>query len=320
LTISVTRISDNVEVAKGELYYEDLDGYISRYFGTGCSLDCGSDRLVFIDDGKLYRFTADYTHTNGAIAADFRDTYLAPYGFNYLRPAKTQLPFDTKQYTSVIESGNQTWTVKSLGKFDGVALGYLRGDTVSVAFKDSLGATVSTVSGKTINGSIDANIEDERISDIIYAGEFIEADGTIEITIAGTETEIGIIFPTASIDVGMTNLSFSHAVKNFDRQEVSAISGYVDFIKGNRVLDHKGSFDIEMLDYDKMVLLNKKLSQELIAMDGSDTTGNEAADGISRFASTKIIGRIRSLTMKSEIKDGDIKDIVPVGFEIREIV
>ena len=229
-------------------------------------------------------------------------------------------PFDAKQYSSVIVAGQQTWTIKSLKKFDGLALGYLRGLTVTVVFKNASGTIISTVSAKTIDGSIDANIDDERISEIIYAGQFIEANGTIEITINGTETEVGMIFPTASVEVGLTNLKFSHDVKSFDREEISAISGFVDRIRGNRVIYYKGSFDIEMTAYDKMLLLNKKLTNELVAVDGSDMKDNATADGQGTFAATQIICSVSQLKTASEVKDGDMQQIVPINFEFKEIV
>jgi len=237
----------------------------------------------------------------------------------YLRPSIKKQPFDTKQYTSVVQPVTQTWKIKSLKKFNGVALGMLRGSEVRVTFRDPANNIVDIVI-KVINGKIDENITDEAISEVIYASKFIDANGTIEITITGESTEIGFIFPSASIDVGLTNLEFSHDVKNFDRNKVSAISGYTDHIKGNRVIQHKGSFDIKMIAYDKMVLLNKKLTQELIAIDGSDTRGNEVSDGKGIFASTKMICRVVRLSMKSTVKNGDISATTPIDFDFEEVV
>jgi hypothetical protein len=240
-------------------------------------------------------------------------------GFSYLGITRNVMPFDTKQYISVIEQTRQQWTIKALKRFNGVSLGRLRGTYLDVSFRDAANSTLSYVS-KPIDGSIDANLEDEPITEIIYAGQYIEAGGIIYIQISGTTTEVGTIFPSASIDVGITDLEFSHDIKNFDRNVVSEISGYVDHIKGNRVIQHKGSFHIEMQNYDKMVLLNKKLTQELVAIDGSDMTNNEIADGSSRFASTKIICRVKQLNMKSKIKDGDMSKYTPVSFEFEEVV
>ena len=144
--------------------------------------------------------------------------------------------------------------------------------------------------------------------------------GYAEISIIGQDTEVGMLMLSESTDVGATNLKFSHDIKSFDRTEVDKVSGFVDYVEGNRVVDHKCSFDIEMTAYDDLVTLNKKLSQKLIAMDGSDMIHNEAADGVGMFDSTKIIGRIRSMRMQTDVEDGDMRKIIPVSCEIREIV
>ena len=239
---------------------------------------------------------------------------------DYYNTSIKAAPFDLKQYSSVVESGNQSWVVKSDKKFDGIALGYLRGETVTVIFKNSGGIVISTIEDKKINSRINDNLDDERTSEIIYSNFFIEENGTVEIIIKGAETEVGMIFATASVDVGLTNLKFSHDIKSFDREEVSAISGFVDRIRGNRVVYYKGSFDIEMTSYDKMLLINKKLTNELVAVDGSDMKDNLDADGEGTFSSTKLICSINQLKTASEVKDGELEQVVPINFEFREIV
>jgi len=325
MEVTITRISDGFVMAEGELYTPDENGYIDRYFGTGGST--GADRIVYIGDGNVYIFTASYTHTNGVVpATDLRDTYLDGYGFTYLYPTRDTLPYDTKQYSSVKESGSQGWTTQADRQFQGVALGRIAGDTVSVVFKDDLGSVVASVTDYAIPCKIDPIFDDEPATVILYATvngvlQTIPAGGKVEVTVAGTAgTELGMIFPFGAYEVGVTDLSFSHEIKNFDRDRVSEVSGAVDHIKGNRYSVHNGSFHIEMANYDKMVLVNKKIVREFIAIDGSDTLGNEVADGIGRFASTKLIGRIEKLGMDSKAKNGKLPKHVPVTIRFTEAV
>ncbi len=282
-------------------------------------------QTVIIDATGVYVRTDVTADIEAVTGESFTfETAVSPedIGFSYYHIDDENSPFDDKQYTSVIRSSSQQWVVSADAYFDCIALGRLRADSVDVVFKDADGVVVSTVQGKDVNDTIDAYIEPEPTTEFVYAGSVIGPGGRAEISInsAGLDTEAGIIFAAKSIKVGATNLEFAHDVKNFDRDQVSPISGYIDHIKGHRVLVHRGSYDIQMTDYDKWVLLNKKMTQELIGIDGSDMTANEAADGVSRFKSTRIIGRIEQMKMGTTIKNGEMENVTPISYMYKEIV
>ncbi len=274
-----------------------------------------------------------FARTNVAVSAEYfvgdsftYDEAVSPadIGFTYTMVADEQSPFDDRQYTSVVRSSAQTWVAEAAARFSGVAISRLRGASIDVVFKDPLGNVVGTpIAGRTVNDTIDANIEPEPTTDFIYAGTWIDQGGTVEITVntAGLDTEVGYIMLFATVEVmAPTNLEFSNETKNFDREVQSAISGHIDNIRGNRYIIYKGSFDITMLEYDKWILLSKKLTNTLAAIDGSDMKANEQADGITRFNATRMICRIKKLAMASKVKDGDMEKVVPVDFEFREVV
>ena len=299
--VLITETAGGTEVARGELF-KYSSGVVYLYFGTGCASNCGTESIIHMGDGTVHVFSGGIDD-----------------GWSYGGVLTTEIPFDDKQYTATSYDGDQSWTVKSLGAFDGISLGMLQGDTVDVVFKDSLGTVIKSITGRTIGDTIASNLPKVSATDMIYAGEVIEANGTVEIDIHGAHTEIGHIFASSSYYVGATELDFSHAVKNFDRSDVKT-SGFVDYIRGNRVLDYKGSYLIQMSDYDTSVKLSKLLTSELVAVDGSDTTDNSAPDGSDRFASTKIICRVVSLDAQSTIKNGEFAGYTPVKFWFREIV
>lgn len=244
-------------------------------------------------------------------------------GFNtvlaYLRPSVKMMPFDPKSYTSVVISGDQNWKLKALGRFNSISLGNLRADHVIVVVKDDSNSTLKWVE-KRIDGTIDENLEEEAISDIIYLDEWFLTGTHIEIYINGQETEIGNIILTASIDSGMTNLKFKHSVKDFSRTQISEISGYIEYIAGNKIVVYEGSYQIETKYYDRQLRLDKKLTGELIAVDGSDMLDNSLADGENTFQSTIMICRVELLEMESEEESNSVSKTSQVDFRFEEVV
>ena len=241
-------------------------------------------------------------------------------GFSYLRPRNSSAPFDDKQYTSVVTKYNQTWTVQSENYFNSICFGRIRGSTVSVVFKDSNDNVVSSVTDKSIPCTVDLNVESVPTSDIIYASRVIGPFGKVDITITGDEVEIGTIFLGYYIDAGMTNLDMTHEIQSFDRTKISPISGYEEYIRGQRKIIYTGSFDTPMIGYDRTILLTRYMVNELVAIDGSDTVNNEASDGKSYFQATKIIGRIKRLSQKTNIESGDLDAVLTTEFRMEEIV
>ncbi len=294
---------------------------------------------VLVQVYKKYNNTLSNTLAWMEITETFNETY--NIDLTYIRKSVKQAPFDTKQYTSVT-ANNMTWTIQCNDFFNSVALGGLRAKEVRVTFKtkDEYENNVYVEPiVKQVNSLINTNVGDEKTTEIIYANKtYVDQDYIIIEIIENTHTytgwtaigegevtkhygsEIGMIMPAMVYDVGATDISFSHDLKNHDRDQVSSISGYVDHIRGNRALSHKGTFYIPATSYDEIILIDKKLTNELIAIDGSDNILNTHADNENIFDSTKIIGRVKKITMATKVSNGDIQKTLPINFEFSEVV
>ena len=268
------------------------------------------------------------------IPVSFTDTYTI--SLDYVRKSVRMAPFDEKQYTSTKSTASQWWTIQVLEPFDCLALGNLKGKRANVQFIPAdiyASGDFSSIPFVTIdiNSKINDEVGSQNTTQIIYntqkmkGGDYIyfQIDGDYYIDgvdVIQTGSELGMILPCMSLDVGATDLEFSHDIKNFDKNVVSSISGYIDHIKGNRVVQHKGTFYIQMQSYDKLLQINKKLTEELIAIDSSDNVQNVSADAQNFFDSTKIIGRVKKIGMKSVAKNNHFDSNIPISFEFEEIV
>ena len=319
--------------------------YVDRfYLKENLSPQTGSRVIYNSTASKLERhigYTATDVSTTGV------DNYIwevldsvyydvVTYELLYLRPSLTNIPFDGKQYTSVKANGDQTWKIKPRGYHsNAVVVGGVKGHILNVWFMDS-SDTIISQQQIVLDGNKITSTQNRENGNPVEIG-----DGTAEPTTqivylplettpyyvqiwvqdsGGLGTEIGWVIPTAWVDVGATNLEFTHDIKNFDKNKVSEVSGYIDHIKGQRVVQHKGSFDIPLTDYDKMLMINKRFTQELIAIDGSDTTNNEASDSQNRFQSTKLIGRVKRLSMGTKKHNETLGDYQTITFEFEEVV
>jgi len=300
--------------------------------------------MFVLHDGKVYK-------VKGYKKADVVSTFIEDntweqmphnyytshsYALEYLRQSVKKVPFDTKQYTTSKVNSSQSWVVKAprtylsvnREKVTSVMLGRVVGTNLHIDFLDFNGNTISSLDIDLTVNSIPFDMTNytniEPSTHIIYIPQDVYQDvHQMSITISDNnlrDTEIGFISFAKYIDVGATNLEFTHDIKNFDKNKVSEISGYIDHIKGQRVVQHKGSFDILLTDYDKMLMINKRFTQELIAIDGSDTTSNEASDSQNRFQSTKLIGRVKRLGMQTRTKQNKLDDTQTITFEFEEVV
>lgn len=283
-------------------------------------------RTVIIDATGVYVRTsvsASVEYVSTPATAEWQTvTTPADIGFVYSRIPKQYLPFDYKQYTSVVESGGQSWMIKAQAAFSAVVVSRLRGYRISVTFFDANDSVIEMISHKQIDDTIDTHIEPVPITDVIYCSQWIEAGGgaLVMIDSDGSETEVGSLFPVAHIYVGPTKLKMKHRAENNDRVAVSEISGYKDTIEGNKYLIYTGSFVSEVTEYSKMVKLSKKMSNELVVLDGSDMNDNADPDEINTFASTKILGRMDISEIETVIESNRMVDYVDIPFTLEEIV
>lgn len=280
-------------------------------------------RTVIIDDTGVYvrtNVSASVEYVSPPATAEWQTvTTPADIGFVYSRIPLQYSPFDKKQYTSVVNVGDQQYTVRALLEFNAVVVSRLRGHAIIVKFFAPDGSTVETVT-KNIDNTIDAHIEPAPTTDVVYCSQWIGAGGSVEVVVVsnGLETEVGSLFPVASIYVGPTRMKMKHKAENNDRTSVSEISGFKDIIEGTRYLIYTGSFIVNMMEYSKLVKLMKKMTNWRVVLDGSDMDNNANADEINTFASTKILGRVDISEIETEIEHNRMVEYVNVPFTIEE--
>lgn len=262
-----------------------------------------------IDDGRCYG------PDNSCWAYDY---LISDYG-NSIK----QNPFNDKQYLSVIEPGDQTWSVVSREAFNSVSIGRLRGASVTVTFYDENDQQVGEPETKTIDGTVD---DDGGVAGIVpvtmnfRADSLIPANGGCDITISGSETEVGMIFCSYAFETGITKLEMGHEVIPNSRRRKSDVSGYEEIIRGNVVFEHTGSFWIPIQQYDKMTKLMKLLQDNTVCVNGSDIQKGDIPDSVNWFESTVMIAIVDKLKVSTTASDGNLDDMQVVDFTLLEIV
>jgi len=297
---------DNKIIARPNPYFiKGEDGYIKKVFGFTSDFIAEEG----IKKGLWKKLDKNYDEIN-------------KHKLEFLRKSVKSVPFDTKQFTSVSVVGKQNWTVKSGSRITSLILGSIKSSSITIQRLD-ISDTVHDIITITPKILILDGKNQEPTTEIIYFNDDLITRSVIITISAQTQvavSQVGTIMLCNYLDIGATDLSFSHNVKNYDKNQVSQTSGYVDHIKGNRVIQHKGSFYINITDYDKTVMINKRFTQELIAIDSSDNVDNEESDSERVFSSTRIIGRLKQMSLKTDVKDNIINKNVRVSFEFEEIV
>ena len=240
-------------------------------------------------------------------------------GFIKLKPTISYAPIDDENNTTAKKATSMTYTIKCYGDFNTLALGNIKGDSVTAVFKNSAGTTITTVSGYDIDGSRDTDdrLEHYGTTVILYSSADIGTGGTIEISISGDFIELGSIVAGLSVNAGFTDLVFSNRVKDFSPVNIDQF-GKVEYISGVRVMEHSGTVRVPISRYDQTNRLISSIGGNTIILNGSDTTDNSVPDNESTFSSTMIIGRWQISELKTGIRDMDIDQLATYGFTIRE--
>jgi len=331
VTVTVTRVSDNTIlnqynftlhpkpiVSNGFIFVMD-NGKVAMVKGEKSTTIVGTQ----LDDGIWEQLPHTY----------YTNTYHELY---YYKPLAADLPFDDKQYSAVTTSTPQTWKLnppdRTVYDVSSILLGNVVGDNVQIRFMSNgsvIHSEVISLYANTIQydaAFIISNKTPEPSTIIYYipqtviSNQWDEAWIDIAPTLTAPKAQIGFIRFGNWIDVGATNLEFSNDIKNFDKNKVSEVSGYIDHIKGQRVVQHKGSFDIQLTDYDKVLRINKRFAQELIAIDGSDNKSNIDTDSNTVFQATQLIGRLKRMSMQTRTKQNKLDDTQTISFEFEEVV
>ncbi len=260
----------------------------------------------------------EYTSITGA---DFQPiSHIAELGgFVKIKSNAITAPFDGKNYSVAKSATTMTYTIKCLEKFDTLALGAIKGDSVSVVFKDAGGTPITTVTDFIIDGKrdVDGRLSDYKTTVILYSTADILAGGTIEITISGGIVELGTIMAGLSVDAGFTKLQFSNRFNDHSPYSKDNF-GFVEYIDGVKALVHSGTVDVPLSRYDMTNRLLVSLGGNTIILNGSDTTDNSVPNNQSTFASTMLIGRWKASELKNKVKDKQIEQMATYGFTMTE--
>ena len=304
------------------LTFDSLDLPATTYT-NGVDFGWVANTIVIGEDGLYLRTNLSIDGEVIAIDAQLYSIINSPLdipNFSYIEESLPYRPFDGKNYTSATRTNVMTYIIKGDIKFNMVAFGKVKADSVVIIFRD-VGNTIITTVGGIIDTSrdIDGNLEDWYTTAVYYASEVIEAGGTVEVTLTSTgEVELSTLMLGMSVDGGFTNLIMTHKYKDFSVFEYDEW-GNADYTERARVSTYNGSVDIPISDYDRTDRLMTSLGKNLVIIDGSDAN-NEEPNGLSIFASTQRIGRFLSFDQKTLIADGDIGNMATYNFTLEEIV
>lgn len=305
-----TELNENTVETKSSLYVHD-----NKLVGT-----IGS---IFMRGTDMYMRTAvdantEYIDVTDGYGVDITSVEQL-VGFTKKEPILAMYPFDNKNYTLATKQTTMTYTVKGTKKFDTIALGRIKADSIVVDFKDTSG-TVITHLEKTIDGSRDqdGNLDAWHTTVIYYSTEVMEANSTVEITISGANIELGSLLLGMSVDAGFTNLAISNKYKDFSLFQQNTF-GFMDYVEREKVSTYNGSVDIPITDYDRIDRLMTSLGGIVLIVNGSKSK-TKSPDSQTVFASTQKIGRLFNFESKTKIEDKDIGRMATYTFRLEERV
>lgn len=241
------------------------------------------------------------------------------FNMSYIGANLPTMPFDGKNYTYATSTTTMTYTVKGTQKFDTIALGRCKADSVTIVFKNSLGVTVNTVT-KTIDSSRDTsgNLEKWHTTVIYYATSTVEANGTVEVTLTGANIELGTLMLGMSVSAGFTKLELQNSFIDYSVYQEDEW-GNIDYVSRAKIAVYKGSCDILITNYDMTDRLLTSIGGNLIILNGSDSK-NTTPDSQSVFASTQKIGRLFDLSQQTKVKDNGMDNRATYSFTLKETV
>jgi len=229
-------------------------------------------------------------------------------------------PFDDQNITPAISSSPMTYKITGTEEFNAFTLAKVLASSVSYTFKDSGGSPV-----KSATVDIDCTRDKDGILSkypttvVFYAGQQMEANSTVEITLTHDEDiELGDFPLNNMIDAGFTNLSFSHGIQDFNDYTPDPWGQIPESVKAI-VTTFNISMDVLMTNYDYAVSFNESIAGKNVTIDASDSDG-AVADGISIFGSLVRRVRVINPVSKTKVKDDEIERMATLLMEAEEIV
>jgi len=294
----------------GHIFFDDMGNFISTLGG-----EWEDDT-----DTVLSYFTQVQFGGSGNIADDTRWEPLPIY--------EPQLVLDAKNYTGLSAKLNCKFTVEGLAPFDTLAIAGLKAETITVKFMWPDGTVIHEIVHYDIDNRRDVRGEashypstvvlycphdnPERMTQVVPEG------GRVEIIFYGQEIFVGTIQLGLAFDIGITNFNFTTSFVDYSPVEV--IFNVVHYKEGLKVKDYKGSFRFWTAHFDVHDRLFVSLGGKLVIINGSDTLDNCVVDSKDRFAATMMLGRIKSMPLKTVKVDERMGTLAEASFTIREIV
>ncbi len=261
-----------------------------------------------------------------AIAYNLED--LKASGFIYLRPIIPLVPLDEKNYTHIETSGTFTFTIKSEGMFNTLALSGMIADTVDLIFKDAAGTQVAVVNNyePANNRDVDHRLPDYITTAVLYSYDpntdkviDIPKGGTVTITLKGDYIELGTAFLGLSVNAGFTNLVFQNEFLDLSPMEKDQWHNIIRK-EGVKINIHSGTVDIPITQYDMMNRLMISIGGGTVILNGSGSTDNTPPSSSCVFASTMMVGRMENIRLMTRMDDKEIGDMANYSFRMVENV
>lgn len=277
------------------------------------------------------RTTIDTSIETKTITAYLLNTVTSPSqltGFANMGATSQYLPLDGKNYTKVESTtGSMIYNISTPNKFDTISLGNVKADHINIVFKNAVGDVVATVD-KPIETTRDllGNLPSWVTTLVFYSSatgnvnDAIVIDGgSVQITLtSASPIELATLLIGISARAGFTGLELKNEYKDFSTFEYDTF-GNVDYVEKAKVSLYSGTVYVPITDYDRTDRLMTSLGQNLMIVNGSDWASC-GCDSESIFAATQKIGRFRSFSQSTRIKENDMDKLAQYSFTLEEIV
>ena len=303
-------------------FAKDIQATVPYWGSTMCSGGCPKEDTVqfqsVVERGGYF-----YYRTNINVAVKYATWETGVYDYTYMdvispsdidgfiqkRRTNANNPFDGKGYTKAEVDTTQTgykatWTCLASAPFDSIAFGKVICDSIDVVFKTAEGTIIEALNRYTIDNSVAKGTHREyETTRILYAGELLESETIIEITLHGAQVSIGKIIAADKLEAGLTSFKFSNEMNDLTPREQDQWGNWEYAEGGMKLRKHNATVEFPILDYDGLERMMLMLGGGEVVIDGSDATKNELPDGEKVFSATQMIARIISLKLQPQDKN-----------------
>lgn len=237
---------------------------------------------------------------------------------------------DGKDYTYNASWQEAEYIVRTDEVFDCVAIAGLTAYRVTVTFYESDGYAIGAQVGnpQVVFVNLQSDLRGLVYADYTTIVVYSPSDNALTTPIPGgyakivveasEEARVGGIYLGASADLGLTDFSFS--TKFLDFSPIEENFHVIQYKAGLKVRELTGTFSFWTIYYDLHDRLLLGLGEGRVILDGSDTTYNEYTDSKSYFSALRMVGRMKSIKLKTDKEDDRLGTRATASFTIREQV